>query len=150
MKYNTHCPSRIIHFKFNLFSNDCCRVCSDVRTVTKSRSESFIMGHRMRYRLVYETEHVPVAKCCPGYERVGDTCKRELCMETVQGHSMFTITSYSYCYVAICTTPCLNGGVCSSPHFCQCYNGWTGTDCSIGGYISLCVCMPALTYNNIL
>ena len=91
-QYNTNCPSAIIHFKRNILSNDCCRVCSDARTVTKSRSESFIMGRRTRYRRVYVTEHVPVAKCCPGYERVGDTCKRELYLETV--HSTFHVYNH--------------------------------------------------------
>lgn len=33
---------------------------------------------------------------------------------------------------AICSSPCLNGGTCSSPDTCACDVGWTGAQCETG------------------
>ena len=30
---------------------------------------------------------------------------------------------------AICTNPCMNGGVCSAPNTCTCASGWEGSTC---------------------
>ena len=58
-----------------------CRVCSVQQTVTKSRSESFILAGQIGYRLAYEVDTVSVLRCCSGYDadfkEVGDTCIRK-------------------------------------------------------------------------
>ena len=33
---------------------------------------------------------------------------------------------------AICSSPCKNGGRCTSPDSCSCPDGWTSSDCSQG------------------
>lgn len=33
---------------------------------------------------------------------------------------------------AICSKPCLNGGVCTGPEQCECAPGWAGKHCHVG------------------
>ena len=33
---------------------------------------------------------------------------------------------------AVCTSPCQNGGNCTSPDTCYCVVGWTGMQCETG------------------
>lgn len=33
---------------------------------------------------------------------------------------------------AICSKPCLNGGVCTGPDQCECAPGWGGKHCHVG------------------
>ena len=39
---------------------------------------------------------------------------------------------------AVCTPPCLNGGVCAASSSCLCPAGWTGSSCETAGRSSLC------------
>ncbi|KAL0129830.1 hypothetical protein PUN28_001822 [Cardiocondyla obscurior] len=65
--------------------------------------------HRGRQiRLVY-TEMTSGFFCCPGWSQV-------------------THLSFG-CNKPVCTAPCLNGGVCTSPGKCTCPRGYTGTQC---------------------
>lgn len=34
--------------------------------------------------------------------------------------------------VAVCTSACMNGGICTSPEVCTCQAGWTGNHCQEG------------------
>ena len=45
-----------------------------------------------------------------------------------------------YPYSAICTSPCQNGGTCSTPNTCTCNIGWTGMQCETGiGCVYTCL-----------
>ncbi|UJR29737.1 hypothetical protein I4U23_017285 [Adineta vaga] len=50
------------------------------------------------------------------------TCSSNVCICT----SQWTGTQ---CEIPICSTPCANSGICTSPNVCTCYYGWQGSYC---------------------
>lgn len=42
--------------------------------------------------------------------------------------------------IAICSTPCQNGGMCTAPNTCSCTAGWTGSVCHEGEISATCSC----------
>ncbi|XP_024888625.1 uncharacterized protein LOC112465346 isoform X1 [Temnothorax curvispinosus] len=79
------------------------------RRVCTRQTPAVSHHHRGRQiRLVY-TEMTSSFFCCPGW-------------------SQATHLSFG-CNKPICPTPCLNGGICTSPGKCTCPKGYTGNQC---------------------
>ncbi|XP_011868294.1 PREDICTED: uncharacterized protein LOC105562240 [Vollenhovia emeryi] len=79
------------------------------RRVCTRQAPAVSHHHRGRQiRLVY-TEMTSSLFCCPGWSQV-------------------THLSFG-CNKPVCSAPCLNGGVCTSPGKCTCPKGYTGNQC---------------------
>jgi len=53
-----------------------------------------------------------------------------VCFLLLIGFLKFRVLYLFFCS-AVCTSPCQNGGTCSSPNTCTCTSQWTGFTCTI-------------------
>ena len=53
---------------------------------------------------------------------------------------------------ALCwgSTSCSNGGTCRSPNSCSCRAGWTGSRCTTGNIITVCISKFTVSGNRVL
>ncbi|XP_072038151.1 uncharacterized protein [Amphiura filiformis] len=98
-----------------------------------ARCTSYRQIYRTSYRTTYRASYSQAYQCCPGWQEEGGECK------------------------AICSSSCLNGGLCCTPNTCQCSAGYRGDQCQIpicspsclhGGTCvgpNVCVCREGLT-----
>lgn len=109
------------------------------------RTLSPLLCPRTTYRVAWrevrrEVQQVHVV-CCQGWRKPHPgalTCDGEAGPEALWEHtgelatcpgSTLSLLRYT---PAICSKPCLNGGVCTGPDQCECAPGWGGKHCHVG------------------